>query len=248
MNMDVWGFIALQVTSVGAILAFLAALILPYKALVKSKEGEVKTKESEIQLLQQRLNDYKEKIQELNDAAPDKLVSQMKVRVDYLIGQLEAVEKEKSKVEGDLKERMLNEDSENLRAELSRLETLILAYEQNRILTLNSLQNAEEPYLKFFEYYGGELTVGRRISVDQVVRYLGAEKVLNSLPYQIVDMFDELRVLSIEDNLPKGMPFFRGEISGFNAAGLVTNEGRLTQVGVAMLKKIAKDQSLEGGG
>lgn len=133
----------------------LAALILPYKALVKSKEGEVKTKESEIQLLQQRLNDYKEKIQELNDAAPDKLVSHMKVRVDYLIGQLEAVEKEKSKVEGDLKERMLNEDSENLRAELSRLETLILAYEQNRILTLNSLQNAEEPYLKFSNIMGG---------------------------------------------------------------------------------------------
>ena len=60
---------------------------------------------------------------------------------------------------------------------------------------------------------------------------------------QIVDMFRDFHKKMLNGELPEGLVFNGGAVTGFNSAGLVTEHGELTQVGVAMLQKVAKELS-----
>lgn len=234
--MELWESIAPQVAAIASILAFLASLFLPYRALIKSKDAE-------IQVLQQRMVDYKEKIQELNEAAPDKLVAHLKTRVEVIYGEMKALEAEKINIQSKYNSSESDEGKQSLREELARLESIVVAYEADRAALSENLQKIEEPYFKFFQHYGGEMTPGRRFLIGEVVRYLGADTILACFPMQIVDMFRDFHKKMLNGELPEGLMFNGGAMSGLNSAGLVTEHGELTHVGVAMLQKVAKELS-----
>ena len=241
--MESWEHWAPQVSAIASILAVLTSLFIPYRMLIQSKDAE-------IQVLQQRIVDYKEKLQELKDAAPDVAVGISMRRAD---------EYKKSFVDAETHRLALIEELAVLKAgdfaeennKISELEeqvnkATILAGEIGR--ERDSLQNKlKKTHSSLSSYVKNGIvgvSLGRQMFIAEVVRHLGTEKVVEASPEILSALFqgfveESERGLHMQFNF-KALRF------PLETAGLLDRQGKLTHEGVQVFQKIALDITLTG--